>query len=451
MQKKIILKFEECAEQPLGAVRRIVGYVSAKSIITLLDFVDLSANPRSAKAGSVTSEIIHSLQFTPDLFPFKTKGILLGSASCRALERHRYELQFDDPEVEGILDGGHNSFALGCHILQQAGVSSRELKSVHTWEDLKKVWIENRDRIEAIKDDLDFVVPVELLVPNDMHDVDAVEQFTSSLLDICAARNNNVQLTEETKAAKKGFYDEIRRLLPEELATKIEWKTNDGGEIKARDIIALAWIPLSVLTLPDGIRVNPNQIYRNKAVCVEAFNRLMEHEEISAPVEGYTHELHNKKIFSALEILSSMPKLYDQLYAELPEAYNRAGGHFGRIGAVKMYDASKLKERNPKYLKRQPTTPFFNWPVNYTCPDGFIVPLLYAMRALIKQKDGLLSWKVDPGVFLTNHLTDVLKSYKLALEMATFDPQKVGKNISAYDFAEAAVHAQFTKSKLAAA
>jgi len=450
MSKKFILKFEECADQSLGAVRRIVGFVSARSFIQLLDAVDLSANPRSAKAGSVTSEIMASIAETADLFPFKTKGVLLGTANYRALERHRYELQFDDSEVEGILDGGHNSFAIGCYVLLQAGLSSKEVRAILTWEDLKKAWVSNRDRIDAAKDALDFMVPVELLLPSDLNEVDSVEQFTSSLLDICAARNNNVQLSEETKAAKKGFYDEIKQLLPPDLAKNIEWKTNAGGEIKVRDIIALAWIPLSVLPLPDGIRVNPNQIYRNKAVCVEAFNKLMGHDEVSEQIEGYTHQLHNPKILSAFELLSSLPRLYDQLYADLPEAYNRAGGHFGRIGAVKMFDASKVKEKNPKYLRNQPCTPFFGLPVNYTCPDGFLVPLIYGARALIKQKDGLLSWKIDPGVFFKNHLSEILKSYKLVMEMALFDPQKVGKNISAYEFAEATIQATLSKSKLVA-
>jgi hypothetical protein len=450
MSKKLILKFDDCAEQRRGAVLRVVGFVSAKSFIPLLDAVDLSANPRSAKSGSVTAEIVKSIAENSDLFPFKTKGVLLGSSSYRGLERHRYELQFEDSEVEGILDGGHNSFAIGCYILSQAGLTPKDLKAIKTWEDLKAAWVEYRDRVEAVKDLLDFAVPVELLVPADMGDVDVVEQFTSSLLDICAARNNNVQLTEETKAAKKGYYDEIRDLLPTDLAANVEWKTNAGGEIKVRDIISLSWIPLSVLRLPDGIRVNPNQIYRNKAVCVEAFNKLMGHDEVSEPAEGYTHQLHNPQIHSAFELLATLPKLYDQLYSDLPEAYNRAGGHFGRIGAVKMYDATKTKEKNPKYLRSQPLTPFFGTPVNYTCPDGFLVPLIYGARALIKQKEGLLSWKVDPCVFFKGHLTDILKSYKLVVEMAQFDPQKVGKNISAYEFADATVQATLSKSKLAA-
>jgi hypothetical protein len=70
--------------------------------------------------------------------------------------------------------------------------------------------------------------------------------------------------------------------------------------------------------------------------------------------------------------------------------------------------------------------------------------------ALIKGERGTLSWRVDPSLFLKQHLNEIVKSYKFALEMAAFDPQKVGKNISAYDFAEAAVKAQLAKGQLAA-
>ncbi len=152
-----------------------------------------------------------------------------------------------------------------------------------------------------------------------MHDEEVVETFRSSLLEIGAARNNNVQLSEETKANKKGFYDIFKEHLPTSLADAVEWKTNDGGRIKVRDIIALCWIGLSKMELPDGIRVNPNQIYRNKAVCVAAFNKLLEHEEVSTPAEGgYAYKLHNKSVKSAMQIAGVFPELYDMLYDEMP-------------------------------------------------------------------------------------------------------------------------------------
>lgn len=448
MSNTLILKFEKSAEQEFGSVKRIVGLVAGRSLIKLIDNVGLGANPRSAKTGSVTSEIISSLEQSPDLFPFMTKGILLGTANYAELERQRYKITFDDSEVEGVLDGGHNTLAIATHILKESGVGEREIRSIRTWDDLKTVWQKYRSEVDSPKVDLDFVVPVELLVPLNIEDIDSVVQFNTSLLDICAARNNNVQLTEETKANKKGFYDNIRDFLPEDLEQQVEWKTNDGGRIKVRDLVALSWVPLSMLNLPENVKLNPVQIYRSKAACTSSFNKLMADSSITKVIDGgYSHELHNQGVKSAFKILGSLPNLYDQLYKDLPESYNKAGGNFGRISSVKMYDASRFTEKNPKYLKSQPTTPYYKVPVSYTCPDGFLVPLLYGLRALMKISDDRITWKVDPSTFLRNNLTEIMKSYKLVIEMASWDPQRVGKNMSAYDFAESAIQAQLIKSK----
>ena len=79
------------------------------------------------------------------------------------------------------------------------------------------MWTENWNAVGEIVDVLDFEMPVEVQVPADMHDDEAVETFRSSLLEIGAARNNNVQLSEETKANKKGFYDVFKEHLPSSL------------------------------------------------------------------------------------------------------------------------------------------------------------------------------------------------------------------------------------------
>lgn len=60
--------------------------------------------------------IIESIVETPDTFPFKTKGVLVGSSNYEKLERNRYELKFENEKIEGILDGGHNMLAIGTHI-----------------------------------------------------------------------------------------------------------------------------------------------------------------------------------------------------------------------------------------------------------------------------------------------------------------------------------------------
>jgi hypothetical protein len=73
-----------------------------------------------------------------------------------------------------------------------------------------------------------------------------------AILDISAARNNNVQLKLDTKANQAGHYHAIKEALDPKLARDVVWKTNEPGRIPARDIVALGWIPLAVLTLPEG-------------------------------------------------------------------------------------------------------------------------------------------------------------------------------------------------------
>jgi hypothetical protein len=434
---KVIIKFEQVCDQANESIRRLVGFVKAKYLIDLIEAADLNANPRSAKVGNVTEDIIESIKKTRDIFPFKTKGILLAvSTPPKDLERKRYELEFKDHEIEGILDGGHNTLAIAIHILNLATDEDRAVRKIKRWSDLKETWSQFKDKIADIREQLDFLVPVEILVPaNDSEEV--LQKFRNAILDICAARNNNVQLVVDTKANQAGHYDCIKNSLDTALKSQVIWKTNEPGRIPARDIVALSWIPLSLLDLPAGItKITPVHLYSSKAKCMEAFVELMEHPDISNPALG-RYELKSSKVASALTLLKDIPKLYDLIYTKLPDAYNDAEGKFGRIGAVKMYDPKKYKE-DPKggYLKNRPLTPFYAKEVDYQCPEGFITPLVYALSALIEEKDGKLGWKVDPYQFVENNLKTVVKQYKDMIKMADWDPQKVGKNNGVYSIAK---------------
>lgn len=451
--KKLIIKFEEAAEQVHGSVRRIVGFVQAKSLLGLFDAVDLEANPRSAKWGQVTEAIVESITRDPDIFPFKTKGILVGSSEYQALERKRYELRFSDPATEGILDGGHNMLAIGTHIVSTAVGDEKLVRKCKNWEAFKEVWRQNRTAIEAIRDELSFLVPLEILVPANLEDDAIVSEFRSELLEICAARNNNAELTTETKSNQKGFYEAIKAALPEQVAKRIEWKSNiAGGDIKVRDIIALAWIPLSrIPDLPVKAPV-PQNLYRNKGECAKLFDDLMSHESISERgADGPTYTLKSEAVRSAIQVLGDVPGLYDKIYKDFPDAYNKAGGHFGRIGIVRMYDASRRTDKNRKYMRSQPTTHFTEQEVEYSYPDALIMPLVWGLSALMEFKDGKVRWRVDPARFLDRHLVEIARNYKLVLEMSRFDPNKLGKNEASYGFAVSQFETALLKDGKAAA
>lgn len=433
---KIILKFEDVAVQAHGPVKRLVGFVQAKNMLALFDAADLDANPRSAKAGPITAAIMESIEEDAEIFPFKTKGILIGASEYEALQRNRYQLLFVSTAIEGVLDGGHNMLAIGLYILSKVIDDEKVLKKIKLWDDFKKAWNAHRDSIGEIRDELNFLVPVEVLVPADLDDEDVIFGFKSSLLEICAARNNNAELTLETKANQKGFYEEIKKALPASVADRIEWKTNMiGGDVKVRDIVALAWIPLSLIDLPGKLKAPlPQNIYRNKGECAKLFDDLMDDDSVSAAKGGPIHELHNSKVLSAISVLGDLPELYDKIYAEFPKAYN-FWGDFGRMKIVRIYDATKKGDKSGKYLRGQPESHFTEMPVKYRYPDGLIMPLVYGLKALMKVVDGKVTWATDPNLFLNSHLKEIAGAYKLVLEMSGFDPQKVGKNETSYKIA----------------
>ena len=431
-----IIRFDEqVATQKDGTIERIIGFVRAKELLTLFDDATLDANPRSAKTNAVTRDIIDSVREDPTTFQFKTKGILLGTSNYNKLERRRYQLNFLDPAYEGLLDGGHNMLALGIFILGHV-VDERSVKKIKFWNDMKHLWQESRDQVREIRDELNFKVPVEILVPSE-DDLDSIEEFKMALIDICAARNNNAQLTTQAKANQKGFYDEIRNRFPTEISSKVEWKTNQWEDqsdrpIKVKDIVALAWIPLTVLSENDllpkqtengpiDFSISPQSIYSGKEKLSVLFDKLMDHPEVTRPRNGPHHELHNVAISSAFTVLADLPKLHDYIFANLGDAYNKAtGGRFGGIKAV----------RKPK--KGKVSSKFQYYESDRQVPDGFVIPVLYGLKALMGVESNRVVWKQDPFSYLEQHLQDLAEQLRIFLDAFNFDPQKIGKNEGVY-------------------
>lgn len=464
MKNSIILRFSDFAKQPAMnkndqevRIQRIIGFVEGRNILPLFDELDLDANPRSSKVGHVTGDIVDTLATTPELFHFKSKGILLGSARYQELDRKRFRLSFEDRAAEGILDGGHNMLGLGLHMLK-SHMPDKEWKRIKFWDDLKGAWSNYRDDIDAAKDELEFLVPVELLVPVAI-DEDAIDAFLMPLLDICAARNNNAQLTLEAKSNKRGFYDAIKDRLPTEFGARVEWATNSWADdeekrpIRVRDLIAQAWIPLNCLSEaselprddtvspPRRLSVTPQNIYRNKGECSAKFDSLMTNPKVTHQ-DGARHTLHHEGVASALSILSDLPQLYDDIYANFPEAYNSHNLRFGANPVVKIYDPDKRRELKEQgkdvkgYTNVQPSTPFYRTPVKYNYPEGLIAPLFYGLKGLMVVNDGRVAWAVDdPRDFVKRHVNEIAGSYKLVLDLGRWDPQRVAKNPASHEFA----------------
>lgn len=447
-EQSVIIKFDFCSEQMVLDIKKIVGLVKAKFMVAIIDSLNLDANPRSSKTGAVTDDIQESIETDPNAFPFKTKGILLASSRYEFLERDRFKISPENLEIEGILDGGHNTLAIGLYILKKAMSFAGETlpKGPKTWDQFKELWFAHHDAIDAylaeVRENdqlntLDFYVPIELLVPRDANDTLCVDTFKRKLLDICAARNNNVQLQITAKSNQRGYFDTLRELMEKEnpeISKRIEWKTNDGGDIKAQDLIALAWIPLQLISEVKDDKgrviepVSPQKLYSAKGSCLKQFEKLMSSPDVTRETScDYKRELKNTEVCSAFEVAVQIPALYDYIYAKFPECYNQADGKYGRITSVAKMNEGRCAKK---------VTPFTNKPVDYMNPEGFIVPLVYGLLALMeKTKVGgysRIQWKTDPVPFLEQHLVEIVKYYKGAISMCDYDPQKIGKNAQSY-------------------
>ncbi|TOF21206.1 hypothetical protein CGJ26_11105 [Vibrio parahaemolyticus] len=438
MSSKVIIKVQDQSIQE-GLVEKIIGNTDLKSIISLIDSTGLSANPRKAKRNAVTAAIIETLHETPELFHYMSKGILLASSNVRGLERKRLELKIDDPTKEGILDGGHNTFAIGCYVLNWAGYQAYD--KIKGWDHLKEIWDEYADEIDAITSDLprDIRIPIEIIYPS--KEASGLDDFNDSVLAISAARNNNAQLKETAKANKAGFYDVIKDSLDPELVGEIEWQENDGGRIKTADIVALSLIPLSILpseeyTYAKVVRDNPSMISSSKGACIKLYNEFMSSPGVTQKdSDGVKVRVCDPLVESALEMMQDIPRLYDYIYKAFPDAYNSVSKGFGRIKSVKILDAEKWKDDKKSYMRKPALTKFYQEEVAYQLPDGFIYPLLVAMNEHMEIKNNRVQWKSDPQEFLKKNIGFVFENgLQSLIKGQNYEPGNVTKDNNTYKF-----------------
>ena len=67
--------------------------------------------------------------------------------------------------------------------------------------------------------------------------------------------------------------------------------------------------------------------------------------------------------------------------------------------------------------------------MKYASPNGFIFPILGALRTLLVEKDGLYSWKYNPFAILDRVGPDLIDTTVERSRTLGYDPVKVGKDV----------------------
>lgn len=440
----IVLKTHHSAVFKLANVQKIVCTADAENISKLLDTVSLAANPRESKKNKVTAAIIDTLSTDPLEMVNRTKGLLISTQKCEALERGRFRLTFEDEKTDGVLDGGHNLLAIGTFLLEKFHEvyddAPDEILKIKNWEEFSNAWKTYRsdekyyDELNNVIKDQHFLIPLEIIYPSD----EVGPDFVELVFEISDARNNNSPLTAGTKADHRGYYDSLKAHIDPNIVDSITWKDNVTGKeedgvnkhIKREDIVALALIPFIALqrkglldaSIPN---INPSIIYNSKAKCIEIYSTIIEHYKEKLP----------KVIENALSLMKDIPRYYDLAYNKFPDAYNSYSPGFGRILAVKKVNDGGKKAK----------TKFYQWDSDYKYPDGFILPFICSLAELIQIEDnGNVRWSTN-----IERLIDKDSMYQMLIGTIKdnhYDPVKVGKSSAAYAGCELSLKMEMMKA-----
>lgn len=441
-QVKIEIRLQQHYTQRIDVVNRILGLVPISELIGIFQNLDLFANPRDSKKSSITEAIQKSLIDEAQIFPLKSKGLLISGAKLVENANGNISIWFEDLSRQGIIDGGHNSFAIGQFILNKSlEMSSEPFRSkAKNWTDFKKEFIKFRKQIDIYAKsergirELSTLITIEILVPA-TNRPDDLRQFDFALKRIQTARNNNAQVSLSAIMNNEGLYSDLRENLPKELENRVAWRSNDGNSLKPEDIVSLSWIPLNALILSmrannefffdtNGKKIqplNPPQIYSSKNSCVKLYKKFS---------EGLAHgnsTVESKMLDSLNKISGEMPEIFDLIYRDFPAEFDRFSRRkFRSIDYVKAKNASSIQKK----------TPFYGYAADYSFPEAYIYPLIYSLHKLIKVGK-TLEWSEDPKKFLKKNLSQILSDYDAAyLKQLKYEPQQVGKKKDVYIYLE---------------
>ncbi len=426
---EITIKTECYCIQKHPKINKVLATINAKNIAKLLDVVGLTANPRKSKKNKITAAICDTLRTSPHDMRFKSKGLLISTLNCTQRERERFTLSFDDPNYEGVLDGGHNMLAVGLFILDEffGDKPDPEFKKINNWDTFVEVWLKHKNELEKVLEFFEFEIPIEIIYPSEDHS----EQFRDAIFEISDARNNNFALTAGTKADHKGYYKILKMAFDDVIKEEIEWKDGEGQRIKREDVVTMSLIPLLALqeakALKEGVpTINPITFYSGKGKCVDTFSSFL---EIYSD-ENNDNKISDKLFLSAISLLRDLPKLYDLIYDLFPRAYNDNSSGFGRMKCVKIYDGVTTGE---SYLSKPPLTKYYKQECSAKYPDGFIIPIFAGLAALMEVKGNEVKWKVDPEKFIQDNLSEGITMLVNTIKDNDYNPNMVGKSKGAYD------------------
>jgi len=328
-------------------------------------------------------EMRKTLLVQPENFQLLNSGLICAAATFDEPKQDGKEqivgLGFDDDG--GIVNGGH-SFAQLIHFIQgdTSYSQGRDLRTVlaSDAEDdstIKEIIEGKRFELALTRAKDEAQVQIEVIVP---------VKDTDLLVEISIARNRSMPVEETGFQNLAGRFDVMKEVLrnspppfgPPYVENVIVWKPNqeipeDSKAVHVKSLIQLMAL-MNIVRYP--LDKPANEVYMKAGAVIREFGDPNEEEE---------------KVYQGLmRLLPQLIRLYEHMYAGLPEA-NQA------------FPWADGKEETDKSKRRRAvTTPFLDRPCPTKVAVAFLWPIFSAFRCLLHwEADGSLAFKTDPIEF----------------------------------------------------
>lgn len=336
--------------------------------------IPMATNPRNQKlTSSVAKAITESLLSNDGNFYLKNRGIILSASKLEYdPERAEVTVYFDNTLCHGNIDGGH-TYRIICEY------QGKKLNQYVQFE---------------------VMTGVEGIIEN-----------------LAEARNTSVQVDEKSMAELARKFDPIKEGLEGmPFFDRIAFKQNQvsvdetGKNLKmidAREVVAI--INMFNIEKYDA-QTHPMQAYSSKAKMLELY--------LQDP------EFYRKFV----NVMPDIFDLYDQIEMEFADAYNSAGGRYGR----KKYSGHKDDSTVGK-------SKFGMHDLKYKIPDGFMYPVVAAFRSYLQYNEETDKYEWRNGIRPEDIWNDCKKELKSSImnfaSSIGDNPNAVGKDTNIWDLA----------------
>jgi len=332
--------------------------------------IPMDTNPREQKLTTAVAKKIRNSLINPGAnnFYLLNRGMLLSAEKVAFNSKNEtVSVLFSDTNVHGDIDGGHTY----------------------------KIIQEYQSELEYGQQ----YVKIEILT--------GVEDMFQEL---ASARNTSTQVQDKSIAELYNRFEIIKNAISNEpFSNEVFFEENAEGTIDVSDILAL----LNLFNIDRYPELNDYAIvsYNAKKQCIDYY--IKQHIEKGNSLENPYVKMS--------KIMVDIFKLYDKLEKCAREYYSGgvSGKKYGLVTGV-----IKRKEGRPVFK-----TKFYKNNIDYITPNGFLLPIMGAFRALVQvDNDGYYCWKKNPFEVMDKVGIDLMESTVDMSRTLGNNPNATGKN-----------------------